>query len=382
MFQKSAQTSDVNKLLKTEIFEEIKMPYLREVREALFLAHLNNIIDDDEFVCLYDLNRSKNLDYPYWNYQKFDLEELTDDECWSEFRFFKRDIYKLQEVLNIPDEILTYNRLKVDGIEALCVFLKRFAYPCRYSDMVPRFGRPVPQFSIISNYVMSSVYQDFHHLLADLNQPVFAPANLERFCQVIHDKGAALDNCWGFIDGTVRPICRPGENQRVLYNGHKKVHALKFQSVVAPNGLIANLYGPVEGKKHDSGMLADSNLLQQLQQRSYDTNGRVLCIYGDPAYPLRLHLQAPFRNPVLTQPQKDFNKSMSQVRISVEWIFGDIIKWFAFMDFKKNLKVALTAVGKMYIVCALLANARTCMYGNTTATFFQLPPPNIEDYFQ
>ena len=35
------------------------MPYLREVREALFLAHLNNIIDDEEFVCLYDLNRSK-----------------------------------------------------------------------------------------------------------------------------------------------------------------------------------------------------------------------------------------------------------------------------------------------------------------------------------
>ena len=58
----------------------------------------------------------------------------------------------------------------------------------------------------------------------------------------MHDKGAPLNNCWGFIDGTVRPICRPGENQRTLYNGHKKVHALKYQSVVAANGLIANLF--------------------------------------------------------------------------------------------------------------------------------------------
>ena len=31
----------------------------------------------------------------------------------------------------------------------------------------------------------------------------------------------------------------------MMYNGHKRVHAIKFQSVALPNGLIANLYGPV-----------------------------------------------------------------------------------------------------------------------------------------
>ena len=54
--------------------------------------------------------------------------------------------------------------------------------------------------------------------------------------------------------------------------------------------LIANLFGPVEGKRHDSGMLADSGLLNQFQQHSFDTGGRPLCIYADPAYPLRVHL--------------------------------------------------------------------------------------------
>ena len=55
-----------------------------------------------------------------------------------------------------------------------------------------------------------------------------------------------------FFDGTVRPICWPQETQRVVYNGHKRVHAIKFQSVVTPNRIIANLYGPVEGCRHGS----------------------------------------------------------------------------------------------------------------------------------
>ena len=52
-------------------------------------------------------------------------------------------------------------------------------------------------------------------------------------------------NCFGFVDGTVRPIARPGEHQRVMYNRHKRVHALKFQSLALPNGLIGNPHGPV-----------------------------------------------------------------------------------------------------------------------------------------
>ena len=58
----------------------------------------------------------------------------------------------------------------------------------------------------------------------------------------MYAKGAALNNCFGFIDGTVRPIARPGENQRVVYNGNKRVYALKFQSLALPNGMIGNMF--------------------------------------------------------------------------------------------------------------------------------------------
>ena len=72
---------------------------------------------------------------------------------------------------------------------------------------------------------------------------------------------------------------------------------------------------------------------------------------------------------------------MSRVRTAVEWVFGDILEYFSFLDFKRNLKVGLSAVGKMYIICALLRNAHSCTYGLMTSTFFGVDPPSLEQYF-
>jgi hypothetical protein len=71
---------------------------------------------------------------------------------------------------------------------------------------------------------------------------------------------------------------------------------------------------------------------------AYSQTGEPLCLYGDPAYPHRLHLQAPYRNGQITAQMQAFNKSMSSVRVSVEWLFGDIANYFKFMDFKNGLQ--------------------------------------------
>ena len=73
---------------------------------------------------------------------------------------------------------------------------------------------------------------------------------------------------------------------------------------------------------------------------------------------------------------------MSQSRVAVEWVFGDILNSFAFLDFKKNLKIGLSSVGKMYTCCALMQNARSCLYGCTTSKCFGLDTSNLMDYFQ
>ena len=92
-------------------------------------------------------------------------------------------------------------------------------------------------------------------------------------------------------------------------------------------------------------MLVDSNLLQELERYAFSPTGQPMSVYGDPAYPLRVHLQAPFRRGILVQEMEQYNAAMSSVRVSVEWLFGDIINDFKFLDFKKNLKIGMSSVG-------------------------------------
>src|SRR4051812_37404856 len=47
--------------------------------------------------------------------------------------------------------------------------------------------------------------------------------------------------------------------------------------------------------------------------------------------------------------QEEFNRRMSLVRVSVEWCFGKVLQYFAFIDYKKNLKVFHQPVGMLYI---------------------------------
>jgi len=73
------------------------------------------------------------------------------------------------------------------------------------------------------------------------------------------DKGGAIDNCVGFIDGIGIFIARPGEGlQGCIYSGHKRTHMLKFQSIVTPDGLQFHQAGPVEGQRHDVTLYRDA----------------------------------------------------------------------------------------------------------------------------
>ena len=122
-----------------------------------------------------------------------------------------KDIYLLGEVPDIPDIMKCPIEVLLDGREALSVLLKRFAYPCRFRYMVARFGRPVPQLSMITNRIMDYVFDQYSHLLTHFNQPWLSRNSLRHFAAAIHDEGAPLENCWGFVDGTVRPLCKPDQ---------------------------------------------------------------------------------------------------------------------------------------------------------------------------
>ena len=135
----------------------------------------------------------------------------------------------------------------------------------------------------------------------------------------------------------------------------------------------------MEGRRHDAFMLAESGLSQQLTPLN-QSNGRSYVIYGNPAYGISQDILSPYRGAQLTTPERNFNKSMSAVRICVEWAFGKICQYFTYVDLKRNNKVRLQPVGKYYAVAALLTNCHTCLYGSMTTTFFDVTPPSLESY--
>ena len=84
---------------------------------------------------------------------------------------------------------------------------------------------------MVLNIVLNYIFDLHHHRITTWNNSILNPFAIQQYSDVVSDKGAALNTCFGFVDGTVRPICRPGEHPRLVYNGHKRVHALKFQAV-------------------------------------------------------------------------------------------------------------------------------------------------------
>jgi hypothetical protein len=194
--------------------------------------------------------------------------------------------------------------------------------------------------------------------------------------------GRAIQNCWGFIDGTVRPICRPSNNQDEYYSGHKRLHCVKYQSVLTPDGLIVNLKGAFPGRRHDAGIFRETNLYEELEQNVLFPNGEHYVLYGDQAYGVRRLLLSPYPGqPANLLPhQIVFNNTMKVLRVSVEWGFQKIISQFAFVDFRKNQKLLLNDIETFYKSAVILTNCHTCLYGSQTAEYFNVMPPILEEY--
>ena len=57
--------------------------------KSLHIAYTyrGKFINEQVFTILYDAHKSTNLEFPYRNHEKFELDETTEDECMAEFRF-------------------------------------------------------------------------------------------------------------------------------------------------------------------------------------------------------------------------------------------------------------------------------------------------------
>ena len=140
--------------------------------DLLYRLHDDGDIDDEELLLLMPTHR-KNLHVglPYSMYDRFNIFEMREDEFEVEFRFKKEDIFRLAAALQLPNTLKCENGVVVDNVEGICIVLKRFAYPCRYVDLILRFGRPISQLCMVSNLVVDHIIDRCGYLLTNLEQP-------------------------------------------------------------------------------------------------------------------------------------------------------------------------------------------------------------------
>ncbi|OWZ16071.1 hypothetical protein PHMEG_00010185 [Phytophthora megakarya] len=254
------------------------------------------------------------------------------------------------------------------------MLLRRLAYPSRLEDLEPEFGgRKACVLSSVINTTAQLIYgkikdkMEFDQRMVDRYH--------DRSATAIFDKVGRLSNCFGFIDGTIRRICRPTYYQKQAYSGHKRTHCIKFQSVIMANGLIVGLCGPFEGRRHDSYMLRQSDLKTNMELYP----GYV--IYGDSGYPLKSWLITPFSRAAPTEAELRFNRDLSKARIAVEWVFGWIARYWKFFDLKSNMMLYKSPVGLLYVVAAFLTNCLSCVRRrNQASKYFRCKLPTLAIY--
>jgi hypothetical protein len=230
--------------------------------------------------------------------------------------------------------------------------------------------------SRIFNQVLNFLYQKFGNKLNFEQQLVMM--NLDAYASAISNKcGRALDHCFGFIDGTVHPICRPVKFQKSVWSGHKRVHGLKFQSVILPDGLFGSLFGPVEGRRHDVTLLKESGLVSMFSNLPFLEG---YYVFGDMGYTNNRWILSPVKGIHLDGNQAKWNKLCRHVRIVVEWSFGNLQSKWSHLMFKPSMKVFLVPTAKMYLVAGFLCNVHNCIYPNQVSQYFGLEPPALESY--
>jgi nuclease HARBI1 len=306
----------------------------------------------------------------------FNLNAFSAVESRSFFRFSTREIAQLVVGFGLPTYMKTKENIHFQSTEGLCLLLRKMATPQRYVDLTTMFHRSHGAMSHIFYCMLEFIYNKYKDTLY-MNVQLIR-SRIANYADAIEKKGCPLPNVWAFIDGTVRGVCRPTFGQQAIYSGHKRKHGLKFQTLAAPDGLIVHIWGAIEARRHDITLLRLSKLESTLKS---DEVFKGYLVYGDPAYGCSDQFVCPYPTVLFTPEKKKFNKIMSKLRVAVEWSYGDVVRYWSYLDMKSRMKSQQIPVTQLYVVAVLLTNCLTITRGgNTTSDYFSLAPPTLQEY--
>jgi hypothetical protein len=235
------------------------------------------------------------------------------------------------------------------------------------------------------DYFNSHILSHFVHLIQSESREalsMWAPA-VDYIVRCVQEKGALQNGdprfhrVGMFIDGTFNHCCKPDQReehelegtdtQRAVYSGYYAGWGLKYLHCVLGNGMIAQVWGPVDGRRHDGHLFQISQINNKLECLS-QMSGSVIEAHGDSAFPASSHTR------------KGGGWEMNRKRICVEWTIGKIVQQGASLDMSVHQQIYLNRPGALYLVGCLLTNFHTCVYGSQTGLYFSCKAPTLQSY--
>ena len=147
-------------------------------------------------------------------------------------------------------------------------------------------------------------------------------------------------------------------------------------------GIISHCYRCQDGRRGDAYILRQSNLIQFLL--AHEVIARLQAVvFADSAYPNNTVMMTMYRGRVLPPWAHAFNNVMARPRTSVEWGYNQVCRKFAYVDWRKQLKIELMPVESIWHFGVFLTNCLTAHCGgNQISDFFECLPPTLEEYLQ
>ena len=297
------------------------------------------------------------------------------------------DVRHLMRVMEFPDT-WEVPEGKFTAEEAMSLFLRRMAYPCRFVELQGEMRAQRSALSSLFLAVTEWMYDKW--TLPLLNSGMTKWRHRAQMYADAIDWRTGVDwgNVIGFVDGTARRITKPSVEPDEVYDGHHKQHALSYLGIIGPDGMILWSAEPESGRRNDNFLVNVNNLIRRnglaydsVMERLHRATGKLFQYYGDSAFANTRYSQSAYARSIATRQELRYNKLMNSARVSVEHVFGHVVSKSAWVDYYKNQKLLLQPVGKHYLNAQLLANCCTCLYGNQVSQGFDVRPPTLEEYF-
>lgn len=355
--------------------------YDKEVLNELMDA----ILDDMREILFVDIPAAPAIVYLHRT-----IESFSEAECFRRFRIRKPDLSRILRLLEIPNQLKSENRIVYNGQELFLFTLNRFTHCGCIADMISIYGREITIWYVGFHLMISFLMETWSFLLTDnleFWKPYLVPMSKKIEWKYLQCGGVMPPNTifrvCAFIDCTYIYSCRPGGGPRfpgvgsarndnliqfTFYNGYKKGHGLKYQTVELPNGMACHVYGPKPLRKSDVEILQQSNIHNKWQELHADVpadDWKVL--YGDGIYPI---------HQFILSGVPDFQK----IRIANELVYGTTAIMFPFLKWRGHLHLRKHKDNPLlYMIGTLFRNISYCLYGGVAASRFYTDDDALEE---